>query len=136
MIFFFFEELPTLLGQSEKIITVVNIDFNQSDYSVYHQYNSIAEQLCIIKKKIISSPGGQKQCASSPQIWCEKIKSIFLYPPCFVEGRFQDLLHGQTSIAIHSTLFTASSASTISKKYIRHGLKETNLYKSDHPQCI
>ena len=32
--FFFFEESPTLLGQSEKIVTAVNIDFNQSDYSV------------------------------------------------------------------------------------------------------
>ena len=31
---FFFEESPTLLGQSEKIVTAVNIDFNQSDYSV------------------------------------------------------------------------------------------------------
>ena len=32
MTFFFWG--ITLLGQSEKIVTAVNIDFNQSDYSV------------------------------------------------------------------------------------------------------
>ena len=35
------------------------------------------------------------------------------------------MLCGQRRIAIHSTLFTASLVSTISKKYIRHGFGET-----------
>ena len=35
------------------------------------------------------------------------------------------MLSGQTRIAIHLTLFTASLVSTISKKYIRHGFGET-----------
>ena len=41
-----------------------------------------------------------------------------------------------TRIAIHSTLVTASSASTIFTNFLRHALKETNLYKSNHSKCI
>ena len=68
-----------------------------------------------------------------------KNQSIFLYPQCLSKDvskqtrgtkNLRDLLHGQTRIAIHSTLFI------ISKKYIRHGLGESNLYKTDHPQRI
>ena len=95
------------------------------------------------QEKIIFSPGGQKQCTWSPQIWYKKSNLSFFIPNVLskdvskqTKGTKKILLHGQTRIAIHSTSFTASTASTISKKYIRHGLKETNLYKSDHPQCI
>ena len=82
---------------------------------------------------------------SSPKILCKKSNLSFFIPNVLSMDIFKqtkgtknerDLLHGQTRIAIHSTLFTASSAGTISKKCIRHGSKETNLYKSDHPQCI
>ena len=31
-------------------------------------------------EKIIFSPGGQKQCTSSPQIWCKKSNLSFFIP--------------------------------------------------------
>ena len=92
-------------------------------------------------EKIIFSPGGQKQCTSSPHIWCKKSNLCFFIPNVLSKDvskqtkgtkNKRDLLHCQTRIAIHSTLFTASSVSTISRKYIRHGLGETipNVFKT------
>ena len=34
-------------------------------------------------KKIIFSPGGQKQCTSGPQIWCKKSNLSFFIPNVF-----------------------------------------------------
>ena len=49
---------------------------------------------------------------------------------------FSNKLKALKTNVIHSTLLTASSASTIFTNFLRHGLKETNLYKSNHPKCI
>ena len=85
-----------------QILTAVNVDSSQSDYSVWLLIILSRHSLIIIKfirtimhhhKKIMNivifSLGAQKQCTSSPQIWYKKIQSIFLFPVWFVAGRFQ-----------------------------------------------
>ena len=76
-----------------QILTAVNVDSSQSDYSVWLLTILSRHSLIIIKfirtimhhhKKIMNivifSLGAQKQCTSSPQIWYKKIQSIFLFP--------------------------------------------------------
>ena len=137
MTFFFFFWGTTLLGQSEKIVTAVNIDFNQSGII---NIITFAEQLCIIKNNLFSLLV-DKNNAHQVHKYDVKNQIYLSLSPMFFRRTFLSKLKVMKTnvicyMAIHSTLYTGSSASTISKKYIRHRLKETNLYKSDHPQCI